>query len=119
MIGGICLNDKSQLLRGTLEGCILKIISDGETYGYEIVSKLREYGFTDSTEGTIYPLLTRLEKKDILKSVKKESPLGPQRKYYSLSEQGARELKIFYSNWVEFKDIVDKIFINYGGDIDE
>ena len=53
--------DRSQLMRGTLEGCILKIISEDETYGYEIVSKLQEYGFYDAKEGTIYPLLVRLE----------------------------------------------------------
>jgi len=111
------LNDKSQLLKGTLEGCILKIIGDGETYGYEIVSKLKEYGFSDCTEGTIYPLLTRLEKKDILTSVKKESPLGPQRKYYSLSEKGKEELEIFYENWVEFRGLVDKIFDSFKGGV--
>ena len=48
--------DKSQLLRGTLEGCILKILSDHTTYGYEIVTKLQEYGFEEVREGTIYPL---------------------------------------------------------------
>lgn len=111
------MNDKSQLLRGTLEGCILKIISDGETYGYEIVSKLKEYGFSDCTEGTIYPLLTRLEKKEILKSIKKESPLGPQRKYYSLSEKGKKELKIFYENWIEFREVVAKIFDGFKGEV--
>lgn len=104
------MNDKSQLLKGTLEGCILKLISDGETYGYEIVTKLRDFGFSDCTEGTIYPLLTRLEKQGLLVSVKKESPLGPQRKYYSLSEIGKVELSIFYDNWVDFRQVVDKIF---------
>lgn len=56
------MNDKSQLLRGTLEGCILKIINDKETYGYEIAENLKLYGFKDISEGTIYPLLIRLEK---------------------------------------------------------
>lgn len=52
----------SQMLKGTLEGCILKVISQKETYGYEISEKLGEYGFADILEGTIYPLLLRLEK---------------------------------------------------------
>lgn len=55
--------DKSQMMRGTLEGCILKIISVETTYGYEIVMKLQDFGFEDMKEGTIYPLLVRLEKK--------------------------------------------------------
>ncbi|MFR9063846.1 MAG: PadR family transcriptional regulator [[Clostridium] scindens] len=55
--------DKSQLMRGTLEGCILKILSDQTTYGYEIVANLQDYGFEDVKEGTIYPLLVRLKRK--------------------------------------------------------
>ena len=58
--------DKSQLMRGTLEGCILKILSQNTSYGYEIVTTLLGYGFKDIKEGTIYPLLVRLEKKEFL-----------------------------------------------------
>ncbi len=64
------MNDKSQLLRGTLEGCILKIINDKETYGYEIAENLKLYGFKNISEGTIYPLLIRLEKNNFLNSTK-------------------------------------------------
>lgn len=60
--------DKSQMMRGTLEGCILKIISVETTYGYEIVMKLQDFGFEDMKEGTIYPLLVRLEKKKMISS---------------------------------------------------
>lgn len=52
----------SQMLKGTLEGCILAIISKNETYGYEISKQLETYGFGEIAEGTIYPLLLRLEK---------------------------------------------------------
>lgn len=108
------MQDKSQLLKGVLEGCILKIIKHkGETYGYEVVTELRVFGFGQCTEGTIYPLLTRLEKRKSLKSEKKQSPYGPQRKYYSLTEQGEEELKEFYETWTEFKGFVDSIFKNY------
>lgn len=48
--------DKSQLMRGTLEGCILKILSKSTSYGYEIVTTLLGYGFKDIKEGTIYPI---------------------------------------------------------------
>lgn len=102
--------DRSQLMRGTLEGCILKIISQEETYGYEIVSQLQKYGFTDAKEGTIYPLLVRLEKKEIISSMYKESPLGPKRKYYFITNLGDEYLKQFVSAWNEVKDSVDRIF---------
>ena len=55
--------DKSQLMRGTLEGCILKFLSEETTYGYELVERLEQNGFQDIKEGTIYPLLVRLEKR--------------------------------------------------------
>ena len=74
--------DKSQLMRGTLEGCILQILSRETTYGYQIVTSLTEYGFEDIKEGTIYPLLVRLEKKNYISSTLRPSPLGPRRKYY-------------------------------------
>ena len=57
--------DRSQLMRGSLEGCILKIISLRTTYGYEIIELLKESGFRDVSEGTIYPMLIRLEKRVI------------------------------------------------------
>lgn len=104
------LIDRSQLNRGTLEGCIVKIIGSEETYGYEIVTRLQDYGFEDVGEGTIYPILVRLEKKKIISSVYKESPLGPKRKYYSLTDKGVKFLDEFKKVWNEIKSIVDLIF---------
>ncbi|WP_312699612.1 PadR family transcriptional regulator [Sedimentibacter sp.] len=101
--------DKSQLLRGTLEGCIVKIIGDAETYGYEIISRLQEYGFDDVREGTTYPILVRLERKKIITSKYKESPLGPKRKYYFLTETGKEFLKEFQSAWDDVKKSVDMV----------
>lgn len=108
------MNDKSQFLKGTLEGCILKIIGDEEAYGYEIAEKLKGYGLKDVSEGTIYPLLLRLEKSGFLNFTKKESPYGPKRKYYTLSESGKKELKDFYENWIMLRKSIDNIFIDYG-----
>lgn len=108
------MNNKSQLLKGVLEGCILKIIMfKKEAYGYEIVTELKNYGFGQCTEGTIYPLLTRLEKKEKLKSEKKDSPFGPKRKYYSLTKKGVKDLDDFFKTWISFKSFVEKIFENY------
>lgn len=101
--------DKSQLLRGTLEGCIVKIIGDEETYGYEIISRLQDYGFDDVREGTAYPILVRLERKQIITSKYKESPLGPKRKYYFLTETGKEFLSEFQEVWNDVKKSVDKV----------
>jgi len=60
--GGVAVNNNSQILKGILEGCILSIISKEETYGYELLTKLKGCGFEDIVEGTLYPLLLRLEK---------------------------------------------------------
>lgn len=102
--------DKSQLMRGTLEGCILKILSDETTYGYEIVTKLQEYGFKDIKEGTIYPLLVRLEKKQIISSEFRPSPLGPSRKYYSITSGGVEYLEQFKTHWKQVTASINMIF---------
>lgn len=102
--------DRSQLMRGTLEGCIVKIISREETYGYEIISRLQNYGFQDVKEGSIYPILVRLEKKNIISSIYKDSQLGPRRKYYFLTDFGKEFLKQFERVWNDVKGTVDRIF---------
>ncbi len=98
--------DKSQLMRGTLEGCILKIISEKTTYGYEILLSLKKQGFSDISEGTIYPLLLRLEKQGSIVSKLLPSPLGPKRKYYSITDDGKRYLTSFIGAWTQISDSV-------------
>lgn len=102
--------DKSQLMRGTLEGCILKFLSEETTYGYELVEQLEQNGFQDIKEGTIYPLLVRLEKKGIIRSEFRPSPLGPSRKYYSLTPDGFEYLQEFTENWKQIEASVNQIF---------
>ncbi|WP_291580305.1 PadR family transcriptional regulator [Clostridium sp. UBA6640] len=99
----------TQILKGLLEGCILNIVSKNETYGYEICEKLIEFGFKDISEGSVYPILIRLEKKKSLYSIMKKSPLGPMRKYYYLTEEGMEELKEFISSWGEIKRNIDNV----------
>ncbi|UNC93232.1 PadR family transcriptional regulator [Candidatus Contubernalis alkaliaceticus] len=89
-----------QLLKGVIEGAILKIISQKSTYGYEIYQILMQYGFNDFSEGSLYPLLVRLETKQYIKSEKKESPLGPDRKYYYLTSLGEEQLANFETSWL-------------------
>lgn len=99
----------TQILKGLLEGCILKIVSNHETYGYELCEKLTVYGFQEISEGSVYPILIRLEKKNLLYSNMKQSPLGPMRKYYYLTEEGAKELENFLSAWNEIKKNIDNV----------
>ncbi|MEI8216819.1 MAG: PadR family transcriptional regulator [Eubacteriales bacterium] len=87
------------MLKGVLEGCILEIISRDETYGYEITRKLNAIGFTDVVEGTVYAILLRLEKNELVDTKKKPSDLGPPRKFYTLNEIGQKELENFWEKW--------------------
>ncbi|HIY62776.1 MAG TPA: PadR family transcriptional regulator [Candidatus Mediterraneibacter stercoripullorum] len=99
----------SQMLKGTLEGCVLAVISKSETYGYEISRQLEEYGFGTIAEGTVYPLLLRLEKNGLITAVYRQSELGPKRKYYSLTEAGRQEMKEFFRNYHELTTAVEQL----------
>ena len=93
--------DQAQLRKGTLEGCILKIIDREPTYGYAIAATLRESGFADLTEGTLYPLLLRLERR--------AGSGGPSRKYYQLTPDGAQCLAEFVAAWQTTGAAVNRI----------
>ncbi len=110
--------DRSQLMRGTLEGCILKIISKKTTYGYEILMSLKEIGFSELSEGTIYPLLMRLERHGGVTSALLPSPLGPKRKYYSITDSGESYLREFEKSLGEISKAIFKIFdYEFGFDV--
>ena len=89
----------TEMLKGVLEGCVLEIISREATYGYEITQQLRGRGFTDVVEGTVYTILIRLEKNELVHIEKKPSEVGPPRKFYSLTESGKQELETFWQKW--------------------
>jgi PadR family transcriptional regulator, regulatory protein PadR len=95
----LILENLTEMLKGVLEGCILEIISQGETYGYEIAASLRTLGFADVVEGTVYTILLRLEKSELVEIEKKQSSLGPPRKFYSLNAAGRTELATFWAKW--------------------
>ena len=88
-----------EMLKGILEGCVLEIISRENTYGYEITRQLNALGFEDVVEGTVYTILIRLEKNQLVNMQKKKSELGPPKKLYSLNEAGREELKLFWQKW--------------------
>lgn len=89
----------TEMLKGVLEGCVLEIISRGETYGYEITQQLRELGFTDIVEGTVYAITIRLEKNNLVDIEKKPSTMGPPRKFYTLNAAGQEQLGTFWNKW--------------------
>lgn len=87
------------MLKGVLEGCVLEIISRGETYGYEITRRLNALGFTDVVEGTVYTILIRLEKNKLVEITKRPSDMGPPRKFFTLNDAGREELRKFWEKW--------------------
>ncbi|WP_178021792.1 PadR family transcriptional regulator [uncultured Paenibacillus sp.] len=93
------MENLTEMLKGSLEGCVLEIISRRETYGYEITRRLNELGFTEVVEGTVYTILVRLEKKNLVNIEKKPSDMGPPRKFYTLNEAGRQELASFWEKW--------------------
>lgn len=107
--------DSTQMLKGILDGCILSIIAEGEIYGYELAEKLQSYGFESFSEGSIYPLLLRMQKEGLISSVQRKSTAGPKRKYYSLSAAGEVELAKFLKRWADLKRSVDTV-IHKGGE---
>lgn len=89
----------TEMLKGTLEGIVLAILAVRSAYGYEITAWLREQGFSDIAEGTIYALLVRIEKKELVDVEKISSEKGPPRKVYSLNAAGREYLDEFWRTW--------------------
>ena len=102
---------KSQIKRGTLEFCILLMIKQRPSYGYEIISTLEKYPILAAKENTIYPLLRRLMKEDYISSSWQESTEGlPPRKYYSITPDGVEYLNEFKTNWKQISQSVNQVF---------
>lgn len=89
----------TEMLKGTLEGIVLASLSGRPAYGYEITARLREQGFSDIAEGTVYALLIRMEKRGLVDVEKVPSEKGPPRKVYSLNAQGREYLEEFWRTW--------------------
>lgn len=91
---------RTQVLKGALDLCVLAVLADGPTYGYGLVERLRDHGLTLVAEGSVYPLLARLEKRGLLTSERVPSAEGPPRKYYSVTAEGADALAVGRSEWL-------------------
>lgn len=100
---------ETELLKGTLEGIVLAILAGRAAYGYEITTWLREQGFTDIAEGTIYALLIRIEQRGLVDVEKVPSEKGPPRKVYSLNAQGREQLDGFWTTWGFLADRLEQL----------
>ena len=89
----------TEMLKGTLEGIVLAILAGRSAYGYEITAWLREKGFSDIAEGTVYALLIRIEQRGLVDVQKVPSAKGPPRKVYSLNPEGREYLEEFWRTW--------------------
>lgn len=90
---------ESQLRKGVVELAVLAVIARGETYGYEIVERLRNRDGLGFTESTVYPVLTRLAREGALAVRSEASPSGPTRRYYRLSSAGEQRFRTLAESW--------------------
>ncbi len=100
-----------QLRKGALELCVLALLHDHDSYAYEIASRLSD--LIGMGEGTIYPLMRRLQADGLVETYLVESPSGPPRKYYRLTEAGKRSFTSQKDAWSSFSRAVDEIV--FGG----
>src|SRR6266536_5356733 len=100
---------QSQLLRGVLDLCLLAVIADEPAYGYEMTKRLRARGLSIVGEGSIYPLLGRMERDGLVETYRAASNGGPPRKYYRPSNTGRAALALGVSEWRAARDAVDAV----------
>jgi PadR family transcriptional regulator, regulatory protein PadR len=100
----------TEMLKGTLEGIVLAILSGRPAYGYEITAWLREQGFADIAEGTVYALLIRIERRGLVDVEKVPSEKGPPRKVYSLNAQGRQYLEEFWLTWNFLAERLEQLY---------
>jgi len=100
---------RTQLLRGVLDLCLLAVMEEGPAYGYEMTKRLRARGLSIVGEGSIYPLLGRLEREGLVETHRAASDGGPPRKYYRPSSEGLRALADGVSEWRAARDAVDAV----------
>lgn len=99
----------TELLKGTLEGIVLAILFARSAYGYEITAWLREKGFTDIAEGTVYALLIRVEQRGFVDVERVPSEKGPPRKVYSLNARGHEHLEDFWGAWSSLSERLERL----------
>ncbi len=104
----------SQLLKGVLDMCLLAVISEEPSYGYEMVRKLQERGLSLVSEGSIYPSLSRLQRQRLIEGYLVPNPEGPDRKYYRVAEPGRRRLEGWIDEWRRLSGGVEAVLNGNG-----
>ncbi|WP_308194238.1 PadR family transcriptional regulator [Microbacterium sp. VKM Ac-2923] len=99
----------SEMLKGVLEGVVLAVLAGRPAYGYEITADLRERGFADLAEGTIYAILVRIEQRGLVDVEKVASEKGPPRKVFTLNDDGRAQLAEFWTTWGTLADRLDAL----------
>ena len=99
----------AQMRRGTLQYCVLALLASEERYGFDLVRGLADVDGMVTSEGTIYPLLSRLRRDGLVESWWRESPTGPPRRYYRVTAAGRQALDEFKREWSRFRDAVDTL----------
>jgi PadR family transcriptional regulator, regulatory protein PadR len=100
---------QTQLLRGVLDLCALAVMADEPVYGYELTRRLRERGLSTVGEGSVYPLLGRLEREGLVETYREASNGGPPRKYYRPSAAGRHALQAGLGEWRATRDALDSV----------
>lgn len=100
---------QSMALKSALDLCVLSVLLDGPTYGYGLVERLGERGLSLVAQGSVYPLLTRLEKRGLLSSERLPSSDGPPRKYYSVTAAGKDALRVGTAEWADATDQIAEV----------
>ena len=98
-----------QMRRGTLQYCVLALLAGEERYGFDLVRSLSELDGMVTSEGTIYPLLSRLRRDGLVETTWRESASGPPRRYYRATREGLAALDRFSDEWARFRDAVDTL----------
>jgi PadR family transcriptional regulator PadR len=99
----------AQMRRGALEYCVLALLAIRQRYGFELVQNLAEVDGMVTSEGTIYPLLSRLRKDGAVETFWLESTSGPPRRYYRITGTGLAALAAFRNEWKRFRSAVDQL----------
>ncbi|MDX6738937.1 PadR family transcriptional regulator [Actinocorallia sp. A-T 12471] len=101
--------DTTQLLKGVLDVAVLAVLDERDSYGYEVVRRLREAGLDDVGDASVYGTLRRLFKAGALTSYVVPSEEGPHRKYYGLNDAGRVTLKDSRATWSSFARTMDTL----------
>lgn len=104
----------SQFKKGVIEMCVLKMISEKDMYGFEVIEHISDE--IDVNENTIYPILRRLTKQEFFETYTESMSVGAPRKYYKITNNGAEQLSMYENEWGTFIRSVSRIL---GGSSDE